>query len=54
LDTIYDSTLLSTNQYTAVFIEDGWAAMQMSPISRLYRVNVDPGGVTGCCDSVGS
>lgn len=54
LDTIYDSTMLATNQYTAVFVEDGWAVMQMSPISRLYRVNVDPGGVTGCCDSVGS
>lgn len=54
LDTIYDSTLLSTNQYTAVFVEDGWAVMQMGPISRLYRVNVDPGGVTGCCDTVGS
>lgn len=54
LDTIYDSTMLATNQYTAVFVEDGWSVMQMSPISRLYRVNVDPGGVTGCCDSVGS
>lgn len=54
LDTIYDSTMLATNQYTAVFVEDGWAVMQMSPISRVYRVNVDPGGVTGCCDSVGS
>lgn len=54
LDTIYDSTLLATNQYTAVFVEDGWSVMQMSPISRLYRVNVDPSGVTGCCDSVGS
>lgn len=54
LDTIYDSTLLATNQYTAVFVEDGWATMQMGPISRNYRVNVDPGGVTGCCDTVGS
>lgn len=54
LDTIYDSTMLATNQYTAVFVEDGWATLQMSPTSRLYRVNVDPGGVTGCCDTVGS
>ncbi len=54
LDTIYDSTLLSTNQYTAVFVEDGWATLQMSPTSRLYTVNVDPSGVTGCCDTVGS
>lgn len=54
LDTIYDSTMLSTNQYTAVFVEDGWATLQMGPTSRLYRVNVDPSGVTGCCDTVGS
>jgi hypothetical protein len=54
LDTIYDSTLLETNQYTAVFAEDGWAPLQMGPISRIYRVNVDPSGVTGCCDLVGS
>lgn len=54
LDTIYDSTMLTTNQYTAVFVEDGWATLQMGPTSRLYRVNVDPSGVTGCCDTVGS
>lgn len=54
LDTIYDSTLLSTNQYTAVFAEDGWAPMQMGPISRLYTVPVDPSGVVGCCPSLGS
>lgn len=49
LDTIYDSTNLQTNQYTAIFTEDGWAALKMCPISRLYRVAVDPSGVVGCC-----
>jgi hypothetical protein len=54
LDTIYDSTMLATNQFTAVFAEDGWAMLQMGPISRLYTVPVDPSGVVGCCDVVGS
>ena len=42
LDTIYDSTKLVTNEYTAVFVEDGWAALQMCPLSRLYTASVDP------------
>lgn len=49
LDTIYDSTKLATNEYTAVFAEDGWAALKMCPISRRYTVPVDPSGVVGCC-----
>ncbi len=49
LDTIYDSTNLQTNQYTAIFAEDGWAALQMCPDSRLYEVVLDPSGVVGCC-----
>lgn len=44
LDTIYDSTNLATNEYTALFVEDGWAALQMGPTSRLYRAPVDPSG----------
>lgn len=52
LDTIYDSTLLTTNQYTALFTEDGWAVLQMGPLARRYLANVDPSGVTGCCDLV--
>lgn len=42
LDTIYDSTKLVTNEYTAIFVEDGWAALQMCPLSRLYTAAVDP------------
>jgi hypothetical protein len=54
LDTIYDSTKLTTNEYTAIFVEDGWAALQMTPISRLYTATVDPSGVVGCCPSAQS
>lgn len=51
LDTIYDSTKLVTNEYTALFAEDGWAVMKMGPVSRRYVVNLDPSGVTGCCNA---
>lgn len=54
LDTIYDSTLLTTNQFIAVFAETGWAALKMQPLSRLYSVHLDPSGVVGCCDPVDS
>jgi hypothetical protein len=49
LDTIYDSTKLATNEYTALFAEDGWAMLQMGPTTRLYTAIADPSGVTGCC-----
>ncbi len=49
LDTIYDSTKLATNEYTALFAEDGWAMLQMGPVSRLYTAIADPSGVVGCC-----
>lgn len=51
LDTIYDSTKLATNEYTAIFAEDGWAVLQMTPLARRYTANVDPSGVVGCCPS---
>jgi hypothetical protein len=51
LDTIYDSTKLQTNEYTAIFAEDGWAVLQMGPIARRYVANVDPSGVVACCPS---
>jgi hypothetical protein len=44
LDTVYDSTKLLTNEYTALFVEDGWAMLQMLPLSRLYTAPVDPSG----------
>lgn len=49
LDTIYDSTLLTTNQFIAIFTETGWAALKMQPLSRRYTAHVDPSGVVGCC-----
>ena len=49
LDTIYDNALLTSNQYTALFAEDGFAAIQMCPDSRLYQVAVDPADVAACC-----
>lgn len=52
LDTVYDSTLLSTNQYTALFAEDGWAVMKMCPISRVFTVALDPCGCLCGSDAV--
>jgi hypothetical protein len=49
LDTIYDSTKLATNEYTAIFAEDGWAMLKMGPTSRLYTAIADTSGVVGCC-----
>lgn len=49
LDTIYDNALLTTNQHTAIFAEDGFNVIQTCPVSRLYTATVDPSGVVGCC-----
>lgn len=51
LDTVYDSTRLGTNEYTAVFVEDGWAVLQMCPYVRQYTAVVDPCSDLGCCHS---
>jgi hypothetical protein len=49
LDTVYDNAMLTQNQYTALFTEDGFSVMQMCTDSRLYTVGVDPAGIVGCC-----
>jgi hypothetical protein len=49
LDTVYDNALLTQNQYTALFAEDGFNVLQMCADSRLYEVGVDPAGIVGCC-----
>lgn len=49
LDTVYDNALLTQNQYTALFLEDGFNVLKMCADSRLYQVPIDPSGVTGCC-----
>ena len=47
LNSVYDSTLLATNQVTHLFTETGWAMVQMCPISRVYTVAICPNGSTG-------
>lgn len=47
LDTVYDNALLTQNQFTAIFAEDGFNVLKMSPDSRLYTTALPVGGVTG-------
>lgn len=49
LDTVYDNAMLTQNQFTALFVEDGLAALQMCSDSRLYTTDVNPAGITACC-----
>jgi hypothetical protein len=49
LDTVYDNAMLTQNQYTALFLEDGFNVLQMCAESRLYEVPIDVSGVVGCC-----
>lgn len=45
LDTVYDNAMLTQNQFTALFVEDGLSAMKMCADSRLYTTDVQPLGV---------
>jgi hypothetical protein len=47
LDTVYDNAMLTQNQFTALFAEDGFAVLQMCTDSRVYTVGFDPNGL--CC-----
>jgi hypothetical protein len=47
LTNVYDSTLLSTNQFTSLFAEEGFAPIYPCPGQRLYTVTGCTGGVTG-------
>lgn len=47
LDTVYDNALLTQNQYTALFAEDGFNVLKMCAESRLYTTPLNPQGVTG-------
>ncbi len=49
LDTVYDNALLTQNQFTALFVEDGLSAMKFCRDSRLYTTAVNPSGITACC-----
>lgn len=46
LDTIYDSTLLGTNDFTALFTEEGWLLAQTCHDSRVVTVNLAADGAT--------
>lgn len=52
LESIYDSVNLPQNRVTQLFMEDGWAAMRMCPLSRLYTVNLCPSGGTGATKTI--
>jgi hypothetical protein len=47
LDTIYDSTLLKINQYTALFTEEAFVVFKRCPESRQYKATLKPYGLTG-------
>lgn len=49
LDTVYDNAMLTSNQFTALFVEDGLSAMKMCSDSRLYTTAVEVAGLTACC-----
>lgn len=46
LESIYDSVNIPHNRVTQLFMEDGWAAMRMCPLSRLYTINICGSGAT--------
>lgn len=46
VDTLYDSTLLSNNDYTALFTEEGWLVAKRGFDSRVVTVGICPDGAT--------
>lgn len=52
LNSVYDSTLLATNQVTHLFTETGWKMLKMCPISRVYTISICPSGETTSTQSV--
>lgn len=46
LDTMYDSTLLSNNDYTALFTEEGWLTLKRGFDSRVVTVGIEADGAT--------
>ena len=49
LDTIYDSTLLGQNNFTALFTEEGWFVAKRTQDSRVVTVPLAGPGTTFCC-----
>lgn len=52
LDSVYDSVNLPQNLVTQLFMEDGFAAMRMCPLSRVYTVPICPSGATSDLQTV--
>lgn len=46
IDTVYDSTLLAKNDYTALFTEEGWFVAKFGHDARAVTVPLDPSGHT--------
>lgn len=46
LDTVYDSTLLANNDYTALFTEEGWLMLKRGHDSRVVTVPLTASGAT--------
>jgi hypothetical protein len=44
IDTLYDSTLLQNNDFTALFTEEGWLAAKIGTESRYVTTSVDASG----------
>lgn len=53
LDTIYDSTLLGTNDYTALFFEEGYLVAPRCGESRVVTVSTCPNGSTHAGELIG-
>lgn len=47
IDSLFDSTQLRQNDYTALFTEEGWMVVKMGHYSRVVTVPINADGVTG-------
>jgi hypothetical protein len=50
VDTLYDSTNLAKNAYTALWTEESWLVAKVGGASRLYTFTLNPCGLTGAQD----
>lgn len=53
LDTLYDSSLLARNNFTALFTEEGWFVAQRGHDSRVVSLGMSKPGAAACCAEVG-
>ncbi len=52
LDTLFDSTLLATNEFTALFTEEAWLVAKLCHDSRVITVSLCPSGGTNSSGSI--